>query len=279
MTKIDSNILSELVRHTRKLSFRNFILLSSMRYERCIEFPLIVEKLKSLFSKQLNLLDIGSGDSALPSYFAKKTNWKITLIDKFSWVNMQKKFVEKNKVKKDLNSINIINEDFLECELLEGSYDIITIISVIEHFSKDTDSSAMKKIYHLLRKDGICILTTPFNENYYKEFYLNKSAYGVPYKKTPVFFQRHYDSKSLEERLILPSGLKVIEKYFFGEYDFQFKEKFLDPHFLLRWLKIFYQWMNPYFVRKFCSIRDYPVSRKDMRNYTSSGVFLVLKKV
>jgi hypothetical protein len=137
---------------------------------------------------------------------------------------------------------------------------------------------AMEKSANLLRSGGIYILTTLINDGFYKEFYVNKNVYGEKFRTEPVFFQRHYDVKNLYKRIIEPSGLDVSEIIFFGEYEYQFAEKFIILPKILKPLKIFYQWATPYFSRKYISYRDYPVSRPDMHMFTSSGVILIMNK-
>lgn len=249
-----------------------------MRYERCVEFPLIIEKLEPDFNRKLNYLDIGSGDSALPSYILKNSIWDVTCIDKYSWVIIQKDFAAKVLTSKGLDRLKIIKGDFMNSDLPAESFDVITNISVIEHFEKENDSLGMKKSAKLLKKGGLYILSTPYNEGFYKEFFLKQNVYGTKYNSEPVFFQRHYDNESLEKRIIQASGLTELQKKYFGEYGFQFKEIFIDPTLFLKPLKIFYQWLSPYFAKKFISIENYPVSRKNMKIYTSAGVFLVMTK-
>lgn len=277
--KIDPVLLKELVAHTRKLDLRNFIFNSSMRFERCGELPYIVSKLQPLFGKKLNYLDIGTGNSAFPTYLLKKTNWDITCLDKHSWMNMQHGFADRvmgNTPYKD--RFHVVEKNFLETELPAESFDVITNISVIEHFEGTSDSIAMEKSAKLLKPGGIYILTTPMNEGHFKEFYITQSVYGEKYKNKPVFFQRHYDVAGFESRIIKPTGLKEKERIYMGEYGFQFKETFIDPPSFLKPLKVLYQWAIPSFAKKFLTYRNKPVSRPGMKIYTSSAVLTILEK-
>lgn len=250
-----------------------------MRYERCGELPYVLSSLKPLFSKKANHLDIGTGDSIMPSYLLKNTNWDITCIDKCGWMKMQTHFAKKAVGKVDyIARLRLVQKDFLTADLPENHYDVITIISVIEHFEGQSDSEAMEKVGRLLKPGGVCILTTPINEGHYKEFYVQQSVYGEQYNRKPVFFQRHYDIQSFQERIIKTSRLKEKERMYVGDYGFQFKEIFLDPPVVLKPLKILYQWAIPCFARKFLSYRETPVSRKNMKIYTASAVMITLVK-
>lgn len=276
---INKHFLNDIVSHTRKLSARNYVLNSSMRYERCGEFTYISEKLEPFFNDNLKYLDIGTGNSAFPSYILKKTKWDVTCLDKFSWVQMQKNFVKKVMGNEDYSSrFHIIEQDFIDAELPAESYDIITNISVIEHFEGTSDSLAMEKSAKLLKKGGLYILTTPINDKYYKEFFLNQSVYGEKFTDKPVFFQRHYDVASFDERIVKPSGLKEKERIYMGDYGFQFKESVIDLPMPFKPLKILYQWAVPHFASQFLTYRDYPVSRSNMKMNTTSAVITILEK-
>jgi 2-polyprenyl-3-methyl-5-hydroxy-6-metoxy-1,4-benzoquinol methylase len=279
IANINKRFLKDLDNHTKQLDFRNFFLNSSMRYERCGELPYITAILEPLFSKKLKYLDIGTGNSAYPTYLLKNTEWDITCLDKCAWMQMQKGFAKKVMRNKSYDDrFHIIEKDFITSELPEESFDIITNISVIEHFEGSSDSLAMEKSAKLLKPGGIYILTTPMNEGHYKEFYLKQNVYGEEFRNKPVFFQRHYDTDSFQKRIIEPSGLNEKQRIYMGDYGFQFKETFIDPPAIFKPFKIFYQWAVPFFATKFLSYRNYPISRTGMKIYTASTVLTVLEK-
>ncbi|MBX2962034.1 MAG: class I SAM-dependent methyltransferase [Cyclobacteriaceae bacterium] len=250
-----------------------------MRFERCGELPYILSVLEPYFDQELKYLDIGTGNSTFPSFLLKKTKWDITCLDKFSWMQMQHSFAEKVMDKDRYeHRFHVVEKDFLAVELPPETYDIITNISVIEHFEGASDSLAMAKSARLLKPGGIYILSTPVNDGFHHEFYIKEDVYGEKYDNKPVFFQRHYSVESFFNRIVLPSGLQEKQRIYMGEYGFQFKEIFLDPPALLKPLKIFYQWAVPFFAKQFISYRNYPVSRPKMKIYTSSAVISVLQK-
>src|ERR1700704_1254577 len=87
---IDGTILRELHRHNSKLGLHR--VLKSIGYERSAELSYIVGLLQERFDRPLDLLDIGTGDSVLPSFFLRRTNWNIWCVDKFSWVKKQSRY-------------------------------------------------------------------------------------------------------------------------------------------------------------------------------------------
>ncbi len=274
---IDKRLSDELSGHTRSLSVKRFF--QSMGYERSGELPLIVSRLEPDFHRPLRLLDIGSGDSVLPTFLLKKTAWDITCLDKFSWVQKQHEFARRVMDGRDYSSrFHVVEQDLLESDFPAESYDLITNISVIEHFDGMSDGEAMKRSAALLRPGGRYILTTLMNGARFREFFLNQNIYGEEFSGKSVFFQRHYDVPSFEERVLKPSGLHEMERIDFGDYGFQFAETFMDMPWPWKPVKALYQWATPVFARRFLTYRDYPFGNPAMRMFTASGVFVVLEK-
>ena len=171
---------------------------------------------------------------------------------------------------------HILEEDLLHTDLPRESFDIITNISVIEHFQNDLDTHAMRLSACLLKPGGRYILTTLINEGYFKEFFLRRSIYGESFEERPLFYQRHYDLHHLKERILRPSELEEARRIFFGDYGFQAFEILLQkPPKVLRAL---YQWSTSLMARNFLSYSQWPVSRRNMKMNTASGVILILTK-
>jgi SAM-dependent methyltransferase len=270
-------ILKSLVRHNACLGLDKR--LKGIVYERCLELPLLVSRMRNRFPHPLRMLDIGSGDSLFPSYLASRTDWHVTVVDKHEWVHRQKDFfVRSLQGKESAARFEVVEQDFLGWVPTETEFDLITCISVIEHFEGGADTVAIKKAASLLRKGGLLFLTTPVNEGHFHEFYVRSDVYGKDFTGEPVFFQRHYDTASLEDRLVRPSGLIERERVFFGDYGFRAKELFMNVPWPWKPIKGCYQWATPIMARRWGSYSSRPVSRPDMAMYTASGVFLLLEK-
>lgn len=275
--RIDRRLLAELSKHTRSLGLKRF--LRGMGYERCAELPLVLQHLRPTFDLALRHLDIGSGDSILPTFLLQHSKWDITCLDKFSSVKVQHTYCRKViKDLKDSDRFHVVEADFLQNSLPEGSFDVITNISVIEHFEGNTDEKAMEQSARLLKPGGKYLLSTLVNEGHFREFRLRQNVYGSNYTTEPVFFQRHHDVESFNKRVVRASGMKEIHRQYFGEYGFQFLEHFLDIGWPWKPVKLLYQWQTPAFARRFITYSPNPVSKPDMPMYTASGVFVVLEK-
>lgn len=273
--RIDNKLLTDIWKHHRTLSWKNLV--KGLSYERCAELPFVIKLLKSRFSENLMYLDIGSGESPLPTYFLKNTQWNITCLDKFSWVQKQYRFASHITPRKyNTRRFRVIEKDLFNARLPYASFDIITNVSVIEHFEGNLDSKAMKISASLLKPGGWYILTTLINEGYCRDFFLEKNIYGEKYSNKAVFYQRHYDLKALNKRIIDISELKVVDKIFFGDYGFQGFENIFQK--IPKVVRVLYQWATPLIAKSFLSYRSTPVRRKDMMMNTSSGVILLLEK-
>ncbi|MBN2475607.1 MAG: class I SAM-dependent methyltransferase [Pirellulales bacterium] len=274
--RIDGAVLREIRKHDQRLGLRHRI--KGLAYERCAEIPFIVQQLQGRFGQRLKHLDIGSGgDSPLPTFLLRHSNWDVSCVDKCDWVDWQHRHAQKvmrGKPYKD--RFRVIREDFLATALPAESFDVITNISVVEHFEGHLDVEAMRASARLLRPGGVYILTTPVNEGHFREFYVGKNVYGDRYQGEPVFYQRHYDLKSLDQRVIHPSGLRERQRVFFGDYGFQcFENLFQKPPRLIRTL---YRWAQPHFARRYLTYNEFPASRENMRTNTASGVIVIMEK-
>ena len=272
-TTIDTRVLKQISSHHRRLGAKNW--LKGLPYERCAELSWIVRHLEPQFQKPLRYLDIGSGESPLPTFLHAHSQWDITCLDKCPWVRKQKRFLKTigSGDAESARRFRIIEQDLLKADLPDESFDVITSVSVIEHFEGESDSAAMKACGRLLRPGGHLVLTTLVNDSFFAEFYLKQPVYGEAFAGSPVFYQRHYDLKSVRERIVEPSGLVENERIYFGDYGFQCFER------VLQWkkpLRAFYAWSTPWLASRYLSYRPYPISRKDMRMNTASGVIVVL---
>ncbi len=272
-TPIDTEALKQIARHHAACGLTSR--LRGLPYERCAELPWVVRYLRPRFGEPLRYLDIGSGASPLPTFILRNSRWDVTCLDKFHSVRKQFRFLEALGPNGDAPRFHVVEKDLLESGLPSESFDVVTIVSVIEHFEGGTDSAAMRTLGRLLRPGGQVVLTTLMNEPHYREFYLREHVYGEEFRGKPVFYQRHYDVRSLSERIIKPSGLAEKERVYFGDYGFQCFERVMQQPKALRAL---YMWSTPRLASRFLTYDGRPVSREGMRMNTASGVILVLEK-
>lgn len=80
-------------------------------------------------------------------------------------------------------------------DALPSQFDAITCLSVIEHIGES--KKAVENMYRSLKKDGLCILTFPYNvDEYHQNIYKNPQAgYGKNYR----FHTSVYNSEIIDE--------------------------------------------------------------------------------
>jgi SAM-dependent methyltransferase len=111
-------------------------------------------------------------------------------------------------------------EDARALKYPDDTFDRVFSISTIEHIPDEGDSEAMEELARVLKPGGICCLTVPWRDTGYVEQYKSggdPEAYWVAATEQRVFYQRAYDRPTLEDRLIKPSGLEVVDVSFWGE--------------------------------------------------------------
>lgn len=88
-----------------------------------------------------------------------------------------------------------------------GTFDLITVISVVEHIPDGGDRRAFARLWDFLRPEGRLLLTVPCAREPFAE-YLDFNEYGVlrPDESGYVFGSTFYDSRMIEERFFAVAG-------------------------------------------------------------------------
>lgn len=103
-------------------------------------------------------------------------------------------------------------------EGLEGEYDSIWSVSVVEHIPDDGDVEAMRLMYAALAPGGTAIVTVPVDRQAWDEF-RQEDVYrlGVALAPQGLFFQRWYDESAIVARLLEPVKRGDVHLEWFGE--------------------------------------------------------------
>ena len=105
-------------------------------------------------NSEINILEIGCGEGNLMEYLKNKFNCKILGID----ISQRQVAIAREK------SLNVINSDiFKYVESLEDRkiYDLIILVDVIEHLSKDRIEDLFIELSKTLKKNGSVIFKFP----------------------------------------------------------------------------------------------------------------------
>lgn len=101
--------------------------------------------------------------------------------------------------------------DITKIDVADNSFDLIICYHVLEHIEED--NSAIKELHRILKKDGICLIQTPFKEgNIYED-----SQFTTEKERLEQFGQkdhvRIYSVDGLKERLE-NGGFRVQVKHY-----------------------------------------------------------------
>lgn len=118
------------------------------------------------------LFDVGCGEKPYKSIFARKVT-KYVGIDKHG-------------------NVADIKKDFLEAVISDRSYDTVLCTQVLEHTPEP--QKFLNKIYRILRKDGILILTVPFTGSLHEEpnDFFRYTQFGLRYLLEKAGFEVVY---------------------------------------------------------------------------------------
>ena len=103
----------------------------------------------------------------------------------------------------------------------DNSFDIVYSISVIEHIPDRGDAEALEEFGRVVRPGGHVIVEVPYRHQG-RDYFFDYDSKGARLEN-PQFYERHYDAKTLRERLMNPAGLKLTGVLYQGE------QRAIDP--------------------------------------------------
>lgn len=99
----------------------------------------------------------------------------------------------------------------------DGSFDAAFSVSVLEHIPDRGDSLALAELVRVVRPGGVIVVTTPFALRH-RDAYVEHDVYERQRTgNEPVFYERHYDAGTLEERLLGTPGTRLVDLQHWGE--------------------------------------------------------------
>jgi len=239
-------------------------LLKNIHYVRYVEYALCVQKLE--ICRGMLLLDVGSGGSILPSYLIYK-GATVYSTDIDNYVLCQMDMCRNNKLiaDSDLSRLKIDIQDIKKTNYPDNYFDRIVLLSTIEHITADGDKVAMKEVARILKKAGRAFITFDAARDaheliYQAPRYLGFRIEGIKRiiediekdetRRVQIDFKvlkngfspgytRFYNEATMMERLVKPSGLKLVEHGFYGDHMFVLRAFFDRKRFVeyLYWLQ------------------------------------------
>jgi SAM-dependent methyltransferase len=249
-------------------------LLFPISYWRFPVFNITLKNIKR--EKPIKILDIGS-PKLLSLYLAIQCGnmvYATDLQDQEIFSRFYKHFLDHKQTKKSQYVVEY--QDARALTYPDEFFDVVYSLSVLEHIPDDGDKEAAREIGRVLKKRGKAIIEIPFADSPRNE-YMSKNIYDRQYIGKPIFYQRHYDEKTVFSRLVNESGLELektvltMEKAAFEKYWMRVPKYFRIP-FL--WLEPFFSNLNHYF----CNLEDWQRMKETRVSKKGMNITLVLRK-
>ena len=226
--------IGELIRYNDRLGWRQRV--RSLDYFRCLEYGWMLQLLEQL-PLNATVLEWGVGTSLLPGYLAGSRSVLAMDLEPASceW--------QRRNLQNAAGSLSVFRGNGLFLPFADDSIDVAVAVGALEHAlepstcglegegpsdrcyeSDQGDSLALAELGRVLRPGGTLLLTVPWSSGF--EF-----SAGSTHTET---FERRYDDRELERRLIAPSGLVEQERRYFGEQGFRFSRYWYRMPFALK---------------------------------------------
>jgi SAM-dependent methyltransferase len=233
-------------------------IVNPLSYPRLIEYRLVRERLQLEGQGDLKVLDLGS-----PKLFflllAHRTSLTLHATDvRPYFFKYSRLFLERLGHARELERrLFLETQDATALSYADRSFDRVYSISVIEHIPGSGDSAAVREIRRVLKPGGLVALTVPYSAAGYRETFRNQSVFErEQVDGAPIFYQRHYDEAALFDRIVVPSGLKLVAIDYFGEPGIKYERRWGRLPSVLR---VPLAWTQPFAAQLF--LKPLPPSR------------------
>lgn len=197
--------------------------ISSIRY---FEFNFVRKSLANFRIK--NILDVSSPRAFGFFYAAHHPEISYTMINPDP---LDRKETQIQLAAVDIPNFHLAGGNAVRLPYKTKSFDVVISISVIEHIVGRGDTQAIEEMWRVLKPFGRLILTTHVIAKHRDE-YRSRDQYNLQRHKKKYFFQRMYDMKSLDKRIISVTKVKPSMIEIIGE-----RENNWFDGYIQRWIK------------------------------------------
>lgn len=164
--------------------------------ERPVEYGFVFRMLARVYPK--TVLDVGTGTTALP-HLMRNCGCLVTATDNV------RDYWPAGMVNRHYH---VVDDDITHTRL-QGQFDLITCVSVLEHI--EDSAAAVRNMFGLLKTNGRLILTFPYTEHSYI-----RNVYELPdsrYGRDAAFICQSYSRQQLDRWLRDNAGVIQAQEY------------------------------------------------------------------
>ncbi|MDM7914071.1 MAG: methyltransferase domain-containing protein [Candidatus Eisenbacteria bacterium] len=248
-------------------------------YARCVEYPEVVRRLALV--PEDRLLDVGSRYAPLPQVLALRYRCSVVAVDPepdFAErrTAMARRVPEARRLMEE-GRLRFLVRDAAGLPFEDGHFAKISAISVVEHIADERP--VIRELARVLAPGGRLVLSVPYDPYRDEPKYYRSSVYVKGRRPAEEFYQRFYNDRNLEERLVEPSGLRPLSIDRFGEAAFNAHNR-IYGNAKIPWpvRRLFFQpfapILAPLLIRPLAPERF----RRKTKMYTADMAILVLEK-
>jgi ubiquinone/menaquinone biosynthesis C-methylase UbiE len=168
------------------------------------------------------LLDVGAADSVFPLLCAR-LGMDVVAID-VDHAALRRLAASSRRV--DGAGASLLRADACRLPFPDGTFRCATCVSTIEHIRND--GAVMSELARVLAPGGVCVLTIPFAGR--------GGARERAGALAPSGFERIYDARAVESRLVAAGRLRPVHRQAFGEASPRLMQRWEATHRYVRYL-------------------------------------------
>ena len=191
-------------------------LLLPASYWRTAEFAYVWQRIAP--ARGMRLLDLGSPKD-LAAFLARDAGCEVVACDILpEAIALSRRYAAAQGIEgAGPGRVQSEVQDGRNLPYADGSFDAAFSVSVLEHIPERGDSDAIRELVRVVKPGGRIVLTVPYDRTH-RDTYVDGGVYERSADAgARTFFERHYDAATLRERLLEPSGARVVDLQLWGE--------------------------------------------------------------
>lgn len=162
------------------------------------------------------ILDLGAGNNSLPIYWSRH-GCEVVALDGSMYGFPALREIQQNGG----GAAHFVCGDVTQFPFHDASFDGISALCMIEHLPYNSDVSAMREIFRILKPGGVAAVTVEANRDHFEEWielpYEIGFQIGNENQDFEELFCRNYSPATMDERLLRSAQWNVISSGFYDD--------------------------------------------------------------